>query len=794
MSHILTSLRARLIFLILMAVVPAFGLILYSADKYREVTASQVKQNALVAARVIASEQDRVLENAHEFLITLARIPQIRDINKAACSKILSGLLEPRYADLVVADKNGNPLCTALPASRSLASSTGLHQTRSVEAYDFSVGALRYHAASAKFLLDVGYPVSEQPGVVRAVVSAALDMSWITHVTVDRHLYPGATYALVSGTGTVLMRYPGPTDWIGKPVFSETAAQGLASRDTEKTLEFNGPDGVRRMFAFSRLKNPMGGQTVYAAIDLPATLATAKTKEILVDNLIALGVVSAIILGLAWFGTDVVVLRRFRDIIAATNKVAEGNLSARTTLSYEHGELGHMARAFDHLAQALEKRQIEAVESAERIQKQRRQQKALYDLNRGITSTLDLSGVVRTLLDHIAILFPTCAITVTWLNKQTNDLELIARRGFEDTERTNMHLESPQRLPFLVLKQQSPVAISNARRDRDASDDDFLLRHQLTSYLGLPLLAKGEIMGVLSFYTHEEHEFSREEMDFLNALVNEAAIAIYNSQLFEQTRAQALELEQSNKIKDEFLGVMSHELRTPLNIIMNYSEALKMGTFGGMSPDQERGTEKIRVQASHLLSLINGILEITKIDSGTTLVQADSIDLVDFMSETKSDYKIPLEKEVVLEWDYADDLPVMVGDRLKLKQIVTNLINNAIKFTDQGSVRVSARVAADGETLALAVADSGAGIAEESLPFVFEKFRQVDSATTRNHSGAGLGLYIVKNFVNLMGGEIEVRSKLGEGSTFTVRLPLRSVNTRVEPGGSRVESAGADSL
>ena len=756
-----------------MAVVPAFGLILDSAAKHRELTASQVKQNALVAARVIASEQDRALENAHQFLVTLARVPQIRDSDKASCRKILSGLLEPRYADLVLADRKGNPLCTALPMGSSIASSKGIHHTRSVETYDFSVGNLRYHPASGKILLDVSYPVSDQPGVVRAVVSAALDLSWINHGAVDAHLYPGVTFTLVSSGGSVLLRYPNGGDWIGKSIFSEASEQRISSRDIEKTIEATGPDGVRRLFAFSRLKNPVGGQTVYAAIDLPATLATAKTKEILVENLIALGVVSAIILSLAWFGTDVVVLRRIRDIIAATNRVAEGNLSARTALAYENSELGQMARAFDNLAQALEKRQAEAVESAERIHKQQQQQAVLYDLNRNITSTLDLASVVRTLLDHISALFPTCAVTISWINKQTNNLEPIAHRGFSATEQTETDLESAQMMALVVLKQQSPVAISNARGDRDTAYNDFLLRHKLTSYLGLPLVAKREILGVLSFYTREEREFSREEIDFLNALVNEAAIAIYNSRLFEQTREQTIELEKSNKIKDEFLGVMSHELRTPLNIIMNYSEALKMGTFGTISPDQERGTEKIRAQAGHLLSLINGILEITKIESGTATVQTDSIDVVDFMSESESDYIVPMEKELVLEWEYAGDLPAIVSDRVKLKQILTNLINNAIKFTDQGYVRVSARVAADGETLALEVADSGPGIPEESLPFVFEKFRQIDSATTRNYSGAGLGLYIVKNFVELLGGSIDVRSGIGEGSVFTVRVPIQ---------------------
>jgi signal transduction histidine kinase len=601
----LANLRSRLILLILAAVVPAFALILDAAGKHRELTARQVKQNALVAARAIASEQDRVLENAHQFLVTLARVPQIRDGDRNTCRKILSGLLEPRYADLILADRNGTPLCTALPPAQAIASSKGIHHSRAARTYDFAVGHLRVHRPSGKLILDVGYPVSDQPGVVRAIVSAALDMSWIHHVAVDSHLYPGTAFTWVGSDGKVLLRYPDPGGWTGKWIVKDRAEQRVFSRDIERTIEAEGPDGVQRLFAFSRLKNALGGQLVYAAIDLPVTLAFARTKEILFQNLFALSVVSVIILGLAWFGTDVVVLRRIRDIITATNRVAEGDLSARTTLAYENSELGQMARAFDNLAQALEKRHGEA------------------------------------------------------------------------------------------------------------------------------------------------------------------------AQLLEQTRAQATELEKSNKIKDEFLGVMSHELRTPLNIIMNYSEALKMGAFGAISPEQENGTDKIRVQASHLLSLINGILEITKIESGTVTVQADFFDLTEFMSESKSDYMLPMEKDLALEWDYPTDLPVIASDRVKLKQILTNLINNAIKFTDQGRVTITARVLADGTALELRVADTGPGIPEELLSSVFEKFRQIDSATTRNYSGAGLGLYIVKNFVELLGGKIEVQSKIGEGTRFTVRLPTQ---------------------
>ena len=782
MAHFISTLRCRLILLVLLAVVPAFGVILHSAASHRDLTAGQVQKNALGAARAIAAEQDRYFENAHQFLIMLARLPQVRDNDKAACRKILAGLLEPLYADLGVADPKGNSLCTALPLGSSIVSPRGRHQTRAIETHDFSAGSIRTDSSTGKTLVELGYPVLDSPDTLRAVVIAAMDLSWITRLTVERHLYPGATFTLVNNHGIVLLRYPQGDDWKGKPIFAKAPPNTMASHDTEKSFESVGADGVPRLFAFSQLRNSLGGQTVYAGIDIPAAAAFAEAQRILVRNLTIFGLLSALTLTAAWFGADVFVLRRIGDIVAATEKVAAGKLSARTTLPYAKSELGQMARAFDNLAEALEKREAEALASSKQIQKQRQQQTALYDLNLAITSTLDLSTVLSTLLQEMSSMFPFRAATVSWIDKKTGDLEPIAHRDLDDADRPQTVPATEEGLPLIVLKQQSTLTVLNAPLDPRTTNPEFFRRRGFFSYLGLPLIAKRESLGVLSFYTSAERQFSLEEMNFLNTLVNQAAIAIYNSRLYEQTRDQAVELEKSNKIKDEFLGVMSHELRTPLNIIMNYAETLKMGTFGNLSSDQERGTEKIRSQAGHLLTLINGILEITKIESGSVTFQKEPFDLAEFISENRSDYIAPMEKDVTVVWEYPPHLPVIVSDRMKLKQILTNLVNNALKFTDQGSVIVSFQLIDEGRTLEFKVTDTGSGIPDDLLPFVFDKFRQIDSTTTRHHSGAGLGLYIVRTFANLLEGSVDAHSKVGEGSVFVVRLP-----TNVELAGKDCE-------
>jgi hypothetical protein len=186
-----------------MAVVPAFALICYSAAKHRDIAANQVKDNALAIIRTIAAEQERVIGNAHQFLVTLARVPQIRGADKTACGHVLAGLLEPIYADLALADRKENSICVALPRASSIAVPNGPHHGRTFETYGFSIGDIRYHPTTHKILLDLGYPVSRSDGSIDSVLSATLDLSWIMRVTVDRQVPTGMTFSLIDDHGIV---------------------------------------------------------------------------------------------------------------------------------------------------------------------------------------------------------------------------------------------------------------------------------------------------------------------------------------------------------------------------------------------------------------------------------------------------------------------------------------------------------------------------------------------------------------------------------------------------------------
>lgn len=244
--------------------------------------------------------------------------------------------------------------------------------------------------------------------------------------------------------------------------------------------------------------------------------------------------------------------------------------------------------------------------------------------------------------------------------------------------------------------------------------------------------------------------------------------------------------ESADKAKTQFLANMSHELRTPLNAIIGYDEAMLGGMVGTFTPKQTELLGRIQHNSRRLLGLINDVLDLSKIESGSLEIFLAPMSPPKVVTETVESLRsLAQENKIALEVVIRDDLPELVlGDANKLQQILVNLVSNAIKFTEAGGVTVVAG-ALDSERWQLSVQDTGIGIAPEALNYIFEPFRQADSSETRKHKGTGLGLSITKRLVEKMGGEITVDSTPGKGSTFTVILPRVNVpETAVTSNGS----------
>jgi len=240
-------------------------------------------------------------------------------------------------------------------------------------------------------------------------------------------------------------------------------------------------------------------------------------------------------------------------------------------------------------------------------------------------------------------------------------------------------------------------------------------------------------------------------------------------------RAKVGHLEEMNRLKSEFLANMSHELRTPMNAIIGYSSLLLDKVYGEISPKQEQGIKRIDTNAKNLLQLINNILDLSKLAAGRMSLFVEPCDLKDITEEVLGTMDcLARERKLTLTSDVSEPI-LLRTDKTKLKQVLINLIGNAIKFTHQGGVSIKAEALTGPSRVRLYVQDTGIGIKDEDLPLVFEEFKQLDASPTREYGGTGLGLSITKKIVELFGGAIQVKSAVGVGSTFTVTLPMESM-------------------
>jgi PAS domain S-box-containing protein len=291
----------------------------------------------------------------------------------------------------------------------------------------------------------------------------------------------------------------------------------------------------------------------------------------------------------------------------------------------------------------------------------------------------------------------------------------------------------------------------------------------------------GEVTAVVTILHDRTEELERarlfEELKTVSAglevKVREATAELVRQN--ELLRRSHIALEQASALKSQFLANMSHEFRTPLNAILGYTSMLLKGVSGEVPPPQRRNLERIDSNAQHLLSIINDILDITRIEAGKMPLTLADFPVSDLVAEVLAEVE-PLVARSRLEVTARVEpaLPPLRSDRQKVKQIVINLLTNALKFTPQGWVTVTAAHDPATDRLAVAVADSGIGISPKDQAVIFEDFRQADDSPTRQYTGAGLGLAICRRLAAMLGGELAVRSTLGEGSTFTLTLPRRA--------------------
>ncbi len=1248
---IFSSLRVRLLSVVLVAVVPVLAVIFHNFLEQRSQIVKDETEDAMALAASAANQAAQTIEGARQLLTAMAHMPQIRNFRSRECSRLLARIEKHfrAYRNVGVATPDGEVVCSAaaLPGPINLSG----HQwfQLALSARRFTVGQLALEGIAVSPWLPLAYPIVDPKEQLAAVMFIGIESAWLQGMLDRVQLSKPASITFIDSAGTILARRPEAKKWAGKSFPEHPIFKHMVAWHGPGTTEGVGLDGVPRLFGFAPVLSQVEANNIYVRIAIPKAVAFANADRVLFVNLTLLGLFTLIALLAARFGADTLVLRPVSALVRAANRLAAGDLSARSGIPRAKGELHQLAASFDLMAEKLETHEArllqavrgteerhrlllestaegifgldiegrctftnkaaatmlgyqaedclgkdidrlthhspfdgssrpvensfiskakrfghtynnesdifwrsdrtsfpvdysshpiwadgdqisgavvvfsdisarkrteatlqqrvqeiealheigqavlnatdlknvveelldktlsvgafdlgairlldpisemrepvairgyrnpekvrsittdpndanfartqaevtesraarvmenvpaaqglrtikqEGVESAvfvparagdevlgtillgsrtprvfkpeeirlleaighqlgiavqkarlnEAMQRNLERIRALHEIGKAIISTLDLRQTLNILLEQIDLFLPYAVTTIRLVNKDTGLLEPVACHNLDEAEWKKIIGQYPGTIDSLVGQYNSPIFNPNVQNDPRPPVADFIKKHGLVSSLRVPLLVKGEIIGVITFFTKEEHEFSDEEIELLTTLAGQAAIAIHNSRLYDEARARGTqlqeanlmlsalhavaaavsqsleldrvlqaaiekiteifgldatrfhiynqqtdelvlqasferdsdkftrarsfkkgqgivgkalgsaeplifedvdtdplyrrlsqtklstqsgyhflavfpikgkqmnlgtlscvgtaprklgpsevrlleaitdqiavaienselyeevkqkvaELELANKVKDEFLGVMSHELRTPLNVIMGFSSLIRDGMLGEINPEQEEALKKVMSHSTDLLSMLNSILQVTQIGGGNVVAERADVCLSQLLADLESIYELPAAKDITINWDYPP-LPVVKTDADKLKQILRNLIDNAIKFTKKGQVTVAARFQESQGQVVFKVSDTGEGIPEEFLPIIFDKFRQLDNSETRMHGGVGLGLYIVKKFTELLGGEISVESEPGKGSVFTVALPV----------------------
>src|SRR3990170_2350347 len=789
-----SSLRIRLLLLVLLAVIPALGLILYTGLEQRRQAVVEAQKTAQRLIRLFSVEQERLMEGSHQLLVTLAHLSEVRNGDSAACNT-LSAKLGKRYqyyTNLGAIKANGDLFCSALSFTGRINVADRAYFRRAVETRDFAIGEFQIGRVTKKPTLNLGYPVLDEEGRVQAVVFVALDLAWLNELAAKAQLPSGSVLTVVDHKGTILARYPDHEKWVGQSMPEAPIVRAMLAQ-REGTAEVAGLDGVSRLFAFTPLHSGPAGD-VTSAVGIPKEAAFAEVNRMLARNLSWLGLVTVLALAAAWFGGDLFIRRRVNALVAATKRLAGGDLSTRIGPISGQGELDHLARAFDEMAAGLERQVAQRKQAEDAMRQQLSRISLLNQITRAIADRQDLESIFRILLRRLEDDLPA-ALGMVFLYDEKSDVLTVAAAS----QRTRplaaaMSLPKGATLPvdqtgLRAGVQGETVYVPDMAR-ADAELPRKLAEHSLGSMIVTPLSAEGKTFGMLVLARPEERGFSSTEGEFLRSLSEHVALAAHLIRLHENLQRayedlretqQAVMQQERLRALGQMASGIAHDINNALSPVVGFSELL-LEKEANLSEKAKSYLNSIKIAGTdiaHIIARMREFYRQREADEALASVNLNRVvhQVIELTRPRWHD--IPLEHGIVIEikTDLRDSLPRVMGVETELREALTNLVFNALDaMPEGGTMTIHTDVwvrpyGANGKIppthVILEVIDTGTGMDEETCRRCLEPFY-----STKGERGTGLGLAMVFGITQRHEGEIDIESEVGKGTTIRLIFPI----------------------
>ena len=716
------SISIRFFFLILAVAVPLAGFDIYYASKEMRRWTHEVTVNLSGSTREVVNKASDLIDASHELLLGLAQTEAVRGTDLGACTALLRdvGAHYTKYTNFSVVNGERFIVCSSgpLPKPVNVAKSPNINEAFATK--EFAVSPFKFGVLTGKPILVFSEPLIDNRGQVTGTINNGLSLTWLGEYLSTIVKFEHQRMVVFDGRGTVLASYPEGLYPIGMSIDGSNLSR-VAFAGAQADGRFVDEQGREMLVSVASIPRIPDG--AYVAAFAPVDAALGETISALYHRLGVLGLMVAGSLLVGWLGARVMLLDPVNKLIAVSGRLEEGDFEARSDVAHDNSELGRLAQSFDKMVEALGARTEALAHSETNYRELVESEEQLIHRYKADTTELFVNSALAQFYGGA----PADWLGRKWIDYVTPEQRIELEKLLKTC--------SPDQ-PIFVYEQMS----------RNAEGEERWLRWTNRAFFdGAGDITHFQAVGIdLTERKHAEAALERAMMD-----------------------ARA-----ASKAKSNFLANMSHELRTPLNSIIGFSEMMSSQMMGSLPKTYQDYTGFISTSGHHLLNIINDLLDLSKIEAGMMTLDETEINLVATVPEVVLMLRELADKngnEVTARQDSEHDLRLR-GDRLRIKQVLVNVIGNALKFTQQG--RVTVETYSEGDGLAMRITDTGMGMSEHDILIALSPFGQVDgNHLSKRFEGTGLGLPLAQQLMEMHGGWMEIESTVGKGTIVTLHFP-----------------------